>query len=281
MFGYLTAASGILDAAERKRYTEVYCGLCRSLERCFGQAARLTLNYDMCFLVLLLSSLYEPEEESGARPCIRHPFEDRSFICSSASDYTACMNVALAYHKCLDDWQDDRRLSALAESRVLRPDYEKIKADYPRQCACMEEALHELAALEREGLEEPDAAAACSGKLMREIFVWKEDRWADILRRMADAIGRTVYLMDAIRDLEDDVQRGRYNPFRSFAGDPDNADRFRDILRMHLGECIYWFDKLPLVADAGLMRNILCIGLWSAFHQKYSREEPDHGSGSL
>ena len=50
--------------------------------------------------------------------------------------------------------------------------------------------------------------------------------------------------------------------------------RFRDILKMQLGECLYYFDKLPLVRDAGLMQNILCIGLWLSFNQKYSRKDP-------
>lgn len=269
MFGYLVAAPKVLDEHELVRYKAVYCGLCRSLENCFGQAARLTLNYDMTFLVLLLSSLYEPEEERRERPCVRHPFEAQSFVRSAASDYAANMNIAMAYLKCLDDWDDDRRLSALAEAKTLRPAYEKVREKYPRQCACIDEALRELTALETEGTEDPDAAAACFGKLMREIFVWKEDRWAETLRHTADALGRFLYLLDAAMDLDEDVRYGRYNPFRAFAGDPENAVRFRDLLRLQLGECIYWFDKLPLVQDAGLMKNILCIGLWSAFHQKY------------
>ena len=75
MFGYLVAASEVLDEAQRARYKQCYCGLCRSLEKCFGQAARLTLNYDITFLVLLLSSLYEPEENRQSLPCLRHPFK--------------------------------------------------------------------------------------------------------------------------------------------------------------------------------------------------------------
>ncbi len=281
MFGYLVAASRVLEAGQQARYRMAYCGLCRSLKRCFGQTARLTLNYDMTFLVLLLSSLYEPEEETGESVCVRHPFEAQPYVLSAASDYAAHMNIAMAYLKCLDDWRDDRSLTAIAEARTLRPCYSAVKAKYPRQCKGIEEALRELSALEETGEEDPDAASACFGKLMREIFVWKEDRWAEPLRHMADALGRFLYLLDAAMDLEEDVQRGRYNPFRSLAGDPENGGRFFEILRMQLGECVFWFDKLPLVADTGLMQNILCIGLWTAFHKKYSREETAHGSGSV
>ena len=281
MFGYLVAADRVLEAEELSRYKAVYCGLCRSLERCFGQAARLTLTYDMSFLVLLLSSLYEPAEEAGERTCVRHPVEGQRYVMSELSDYAAHMNIALAYLKCLDDWQDDRSLLALAEARTLKAGYERVRKRYPRQCEGIEAGLAALSALEKEGREDPDAAAACFGQMMREVFVYKEDRWADVLRRLGDALGRFLYLLDAAMDLEDDVKSGSYNPFRSCAGDPANENRFRDILKMQLGECVYWYDRLPLVADTKLMQNILCIGLWGAFQQKYSREEPDYGSGSV
>ena len=281
MFGYLVAATKVLEDEDLKRYKSVYCGLCRSLRRCFGEHARLTLNFDMTFLVLLLASLYEPEEERGDRTCIRHPIEAHPYAMSDLSDYAAHMNIAMAYLKCLDDWEDDRRLTARAEAKALKADYEKVKETYPRQCGAIEKALRELSALENEGREDPDAAASCFGAMMREVFVYREDRWANTLRSMADALGRFVYLLDAAMDLDEDITRGRYNPFRSLYGDADNETRFRDILRMQLGECIYWFDKLPLVQDVSLLKNILCVGLWSAFNQKYSREEPQDGSGSL
>ena len=281
MFGYLVAATKVLEDEELARYKSVYCGLCRSLGRCFGQSARLTLNFDMTFLVLLLGSLYEPEEEQGEHPCVRHPIEAHPYALSELSDYAAHMNIAMAYLKCLDDWKDDKRLTAWAEAKTLKAAYEGVKSKYPRQCGAIEAALNELGALESEGREDPDAAAACFGAMMREVFVYREDRWAWPLRHMADALGRFLYLLDAAMDLDEDVQRGRYNPFRSLAGDADNEERFRDILRMQLGECIYWFDRLPLVQDASLLKNILCVGLWSAFNQKYTREGPDNGSGSV
>ena len=200
---------------------------------------------------------------------------------SELTDYAAHMNIAMAYLKCLDDWKDDKRLTAWAEAKTLKPAYEKVKGATPASAARSKQALDALSALEDEGAEDPDAAAACFGKMMREVFVCREDRWADVLRSMADALGRFVYLLDAAMDLDEDITRGRYNPFRSLYGDADNETRFRDILRMQLGECIYWFDRLPLVQDANLLKNILCVGLWSAFNQKYCREEPEDGSGSV
>ena len=69
MFGYLVADPGLLTEEELARYRGCYCGLCRCLKERHGEAARLALTYDMTFLTLLLSSLYEPGEETGRLRC--------------------------------------------------------------------------------------------------------------------------------------------------------------------------------------------------------------------
>ena len=273
MFGYLAADTAALTAEQLQRYQACYCGLCRSLEKRHGQLSRLTLNYDMTFLVLLLSSLYEPVETAGENTCLRHPKSPRPWINNEICDYAADMNLALAYLKCLDDWADEGSLLALTQARVLRPGYAQVQKAYPRQCGAITQALEELHAIEEENREAPDEAAACFGRLMAELFVYREDRWADTLRCMAHALGRFIYLMDACMDLEGDTFHNRYNPFRRYYGLQDNPQRFRDILKMQLGECVFYFDKLPLVQDVGLLKNILCAGLWARFDRKFSKRK--------
>lgn len=273
MFGYLTADISALSPKQYRRYKACYCGLCRSLKQRHGQLSRLTINYDVTFLILILSSLYEPEETCGEDTCPRHLKTPQSWVCSPMSDYAADMNLALAYLKCLDDWEDDGNPGALFEAKLLKPAYDRVEKDYLRQCSAIGRAMTALHEIERQKLEEPDAAAACFGGMMAEIFVYKEDRWADTMRAMAHALGRFIYLLDACMDLDADTLRNRYNPLRRYYGLQDNEQRFRDILKMQLGECVYYFDKLPLVEDVGLMKNILCAGLWSAFNKKFSKRK--------
>ena len=273
MFGFLQADRSRLTPEEQSRYRACYCGLCRSLGERYGQLARFTLNYDMTFLVLLLQSLYEPEERSGSDRCPPHPIQARPWQRSACSDYAADLNIALAYHKCRDDWQDEGRLTALAASGALKAAYEKVRASLPRQCDAIERALRELHELEQSRTEDPDAASACFGRLLGELFVWRQDRWSETLRAMGEALGRFLYVMDACVDLDADAVWGRYDPFRRYYGLPDNGQRFRRILEMLLGDCLRPFDRLPLVQDAGILKNILCVGIWSGFDRKYPREK--------
>ena len=282
MFGYLTADLKLLTPEELARYRACYCGLCRSLQERHGTAARLTLNYDMTFLVLLLDSLYEPESSSGEQACLRHPLRARAWQRSAATDYAADLNTALAYLKCMDDWEDEGSLASLGEARMLRPAYERVCRDYPRQCEAMRAGLDRLHTLEKERVEDPDAAAACFGSLMGELFVWREDRWSETLRAMGAGLGRFLYVLDACMDLDRDAALNSYNPFRRYYGLPEPEARFRPILKMLLGDSLLAFDRLPLVQDASLLKNILCAGLWTQFDQKYTgKKEQADGTGSV
>ncbi len=281
MFGYLLAAVSSLTEEQVSRYKASYCGLCRSLKARHGQLSRLTLNYDMTFLILLLESLYEPEEFSGSDICIAHPRKKRDWWRSEITDYAADMNVALAYLNRLDDWKDDTSLAALAEAGTLKSAYRKVTEQYPRQCAAMKQSLMELSYLERNNIEDADAAAATFGHLLGSVFVYREDRWQDTLYRLGDSLGRFIYLLDAMVDLPKDAYKNSYNPFRKYYG-LENEDRFRDILKIFLSDAVVQFDVLPLVQDVGLMKNILCCGLWTVFEEKFKhgREKRD-GSRSV
>ena len=71
MFGYVRPADGHLTAEDKSRFQAAYCGLCRSLGRRYGLAARMILNYDLAFLAMLLSR--EPECLTARCRCPAHP----------------------------------------------------------------------------------------------------------------------------------------------------------------------------------------------------------------
>lgn len=77
MFGFIGCNRAELTEEEKKRYQGVYCGLCRNLKKRYGGLERLSLSYDMTFLILFLSSLYEPDETVETFRCSVHPFRER------------------------------------------------------------------------------------------------------------------------------------------------------------------------------------------------------------
>ena len=103
---------------------------------------------------------------------------------------------------------------------------------------------------------------------MGELFVWQEDLWQDTLRAMGEALGRFIYLMDAELDLEEDRKKGSYNPL----ADLPQQDHLEQILTLTMGGCAYYYEKLPLVQDKGLLDNILYSGVWVRYREKYRKE---------
>lgn len=281
MFGYVIANRSKLDEDRLQRYKGCYCGLCRTLKERYGGLMRLTLTYDMTFLALLENALYEPAEESGEEKCAAHPVKAHYWWRSEFTDYAADMSVLLAYHKCRDDWNDECDPLKKAEASALRKAYRAVCEKYPVQSGVINDCMDEISAVEHRRDTHPDAASNAFGRLMGELFVCRDDRWSPYLRAMGTALGKFIYMMDAAVDQEKDRRRFSYNPLEFL---PDLADdHYRGALDMLMGECVYQFDKLPIVKDADILRNILCSGVWTVYMNKFyppSKGAPDD-TGSL
>lgn len=270
MFGFVIASFSQVSEEERARYNEVYCGLCQSLKARYGQISRTCLTYDLTFLTLLLNSLHEPQEAKGAARCPSHPVKPRAYARSPYSDYAADLTVAFAYHKCLDDWNDERKATAKVGQHVLADAYAQAHARIPRACEIIEQRMAEITAIERAQDFDPDAAANAFGALLGELLALDQGFWADSMREFGSALGRFIYLMDAAVDYEDDQQSGSYNPFVTLGSTPENM---KSLLTVIAGQASTAFEKLPLEQDLHLMRSVLYAGIWQQFNKRYEQKE--------
>ena len=271
MFGFVTASFKELTKEEHRRYSAIYCGICRAIGEHAGQIARIGLSYDMAFLALLLMSLYEPEETSGEGRCGIHPLKKRPWVDNPYVRYAADMNIALAYYNSLDNWNDDHSLCAKALANRLEPSLAAIQTRWPRQCAAIESCIRQLSQLEADRCSNPDEPACCFGQLMAELLVYEEDLWASTLREMGMALGRFIYLADATIDFKKDQRKDAYNPYvTARIQDPQTQEQH---LVLAMGRCAQYFEKLPLVQDKSLLNNVLYSGVWTHFPKK--RKEAD------
>lgn len=274
MFGYVMANGRELNKQQRQRYSAVYCGICRNIRDGASNIARLGLSYDMAFLALLLTSLYEPEEHGGNHACLLHPtrhWADNEYI-----RYAADMNILLGYYNCMDDYADEGKVSAKWMANVFSPAIHRIKEQYPRQSAAVETCLAELSALEKENCANPDLPAGCFGKLMAEILVYREDFWADALRQMGDALGRFIYLADAAADYRHDQKKKQYNPFIAMGTGEDPA-AWEQYLVLEMGRCTDHYRRLPLVQDKEILDNILYSGIWLEYRNRQKSKPGGNG----
>jgi hypothetical protein len=221
MFGYITVNRPELKVKDLELYRSCYCGVCDELCRSYGRRGQILLSYDCTYLAILLTGLYEPGETVRLRRCLVHPAVKHRETKSVCSSYAADMNVLLSYMKALDDWQDEKKERARLLAHMLHGDYLKIREHYPRQERAVRRNIQLLSAEEKketgqlsreELLSRLDRVAGCSGRLLGEICVYKEDIWARDLRELGFYLGKFIYLMDAYDDLEKDKKSGNNDP---------------------------------------------------------------------
>ena len=300
MFGYITINKAELSEPEYERFHGYYCGLCRVLKKKYDRRGQALLNYDMAFLVILLTSLYECGVQSVQVRCVPNGGRRHEVLVNGMTEYAADMNLALAYHKCRDNWEDEHSRSQRLLARLLESRYEEIRDRYPRQCRAMERELAALSRLEhglgagaesgrgecwkrraekrllaapKEGDADIDSAANCFGRLTAEIFAVREDEWREILWDMGFSLGKFVYLLDAYDDLDKDRKRGGFNPLLSIAGRKDFDEFCHQMLVMTMADCSKKFEMLPLLEEVGILRNVIYSGVWTKYEMIRGRKK--------
>ena len=282
MFGYVTVNKPEMKIKEYNRYRSYYCGLCHTLKKRHGFLGQMTLTYDMTFLVMMLTSLYEPVDEQIQQRCVVHPLKKHLMFVNEVSKYAADMNVVLAYHNLLDDWQDEKKFKGFLGYSLLKKKYKKICKNYPRQCKVIASSLEKLQQYEESNESNLDLVSGSFGSIMEELFLYKEDVWEDSLRKFGFFLGKFIYLLDAYLDLEEDIKNNSFNPLRSASKKENYEDFCKEMLTFMIAEAATEFEKLPCVQDIEILRNILYGGVWNRYNGKLrGKEEVQNNDGSI
>lgn len=273
MFGYIHANAKELTQENKITYQAYYCGLCQQLRKNCGKKGQLLLNYDMTFLVILLSGLYELQNSHATHGCVRHPAKKQNVWINEATLYAADMNILLSYHNSLDDWQDEHAVTKKMIAHALREEYRRLGERYPRQLAALEHYLKELSEAEKRKETNVDLVAGLTGEMLAEIFDWRQDEWSDELRCFGFYMGKFIYLMDAYEDCEKDIKNHQYNILAPIYGDEEYEIYCRQLLSSMMAECAKSFERLPILRHADILRNVLYSGVWTRYEYKRLRLE--------
>ncbi|MCB6544419.1 DUF5685 family protein [Blautia glucerasea] len=280
MFGYVVMNKPEIKFKDFDMYRSFYCGLCRELKERYGLSGQITLTYDMTFVILLLSGLYEPPTKKGSTRCIVHPVRRQPVRKNAITEYAADMNIFLTYYKCKDDWNDERSIPGFALGKLLEGKVKKSEKLWSKKVQTIVSCLDELSALEKENATDIDRVSGCFGRIMAEIFAYREDVWEPALRRMGFYFGKFIYLLDAYDDVEEDVKKGNYNPFSKDYIIKGFDDRVKNMLMMMMAETCREFEKLPIIKYTDILRNILYSGVWCRFEnvsgKRKKEQEKEH-----
>ncbi|MBR5287609.1 MAG: hypothetical protein IKU34_03335 [Clostridia bacterium] len=273
MLGVMTVRQSELRFREFDRYRGVYCGLCRAIGGRCGAACRMALSFEMTFMAMLLTSLYEPETAQNMRRCPLHPVKKRLMLANEAIDYCADISALTAYYDLRDGWEDEKKVGHLAASGLLKAAAQRAGEMRPAQKEAILAYVEKLHAVEEANEQNLDTAANLTGEMLAELFVMKKDVYERDLRELGFYLGKFIYLCDCYEDVERDIKKNNYNPLIARSGEENFAVQCEEMLSLIMSQAARAFERLPLIEDAEIMRNILYSGIWMRFEQATERRK--------
>ena len=263
MFGYVKVNKMDLTFREYEHYRGYYCGLCKYLKDNHGEISRLSLNYDITFLILILTSVYRPKPTVTEEGCIVNPFKKKKKIINEITEYAASMNVLLTYYKLEDNLKDDRGIKDILAYNIYKGKLKLAYEKYPQKAEFIKNQLENLYSLEQEKNINIDQVSNTFGNLMAEIFAYKKDKYEQDLRIIGFNVGKYIYLLDAYEDLDKDYEKGRYNPFIDYINRKEELkERVDKLISMSLGLLAQGVDNLNLRVNTGIIENIVYSGVF-------------------
>ena len=272
MFGYVKIEKAELRVREYEYYRAAYCGLCRSMGKCTGQCSRLTLSYDIAFLTQVRMALVGTEPQFKKRRCMAHPLRARMMMEPNTElSFAADVSALLAYEKCRDDVADKRgfgKLAAVAKKLLLRSAYYRARKRHPALAAQLREKLAALTVLEGQRRATVDEPAAIFGEILALLFGGELPREAARIAEVLGAkIGRFIYILDAIDDMDRDEKTGNFNPVLLLFGAKPTSEQkqmLEEALLSFLDDAAKALDLVgqssPLPGRA-ILENILYLGM--------------------
>ena len=273
MFGYVRAYKPEMKVKEYELYRASYCGLCRAMGKCTGQCSRMTLSYDFAFLAVFRFAISNEELKIDKKRCIAHPIQKRSYVVKNPTlDYCAGAAALLNYHKIRDDLSDERGIKKIAAGALLpfvaHSRKRALRSGLSELDSKISELLSRLSELERSSPDSVDRPAEVFGNILAEIMSeGLEDTDKRIAYSVGSAVGRWIYVADALDDWEEDAKKGRYNPFILLYGknspSRENLDGIEIALKNHLIEAESALDLVDFENGdlKNILENILFLGM--------------------
>jgi hypothetical protein len=283
MFGYVTPCKMELKIKDYEKFKAYYCGLCKSIKTNVGNVPRMSLNYDMTFLAILLDSLSDNKITYIKQHCAIHAFKKKIVITDNPNlEYAAFCNTALSYYKFLDNINDDNSIKSKIFSLLFKGYIRKTPSKLKGHLVYMENKLNQLYKFEGnpenksiDNISHP--FAELTGFILSS---YENNKNKNNLYWLGYNLGKWIYIIDAWDDLEKDMTNKKFNvinscfnndslPYSEFSKQIEDKVDF--ILGTCAAQCMHFFEKLSLKKNEELLYNILQYGLLEKMDKVFKR----------
>lgn len=245
MFGYIMIDKETINAKDYRLFNSFYCGLCLSFKRRYGNKLRIFNNFDSTFAFILLASYCSYPVLINNKNCIVHPFrktpmlelekfdnvnisdeqKEKLHSLSKLAEDITDITILLVKGKMYDDVLDKERGAKFKWNRLTKafdfatkqkPEFEKIVIENTVRTAELEKLTPDIQEL-----------AFLSGEILGYIplCILGIDKNNSLYELFVE-IGKWIYYVDAINDLEKDYKKKSFNAFISLYGNYTTRQEF-------------------------------------------------------
>lgn len=305
MLGYVQIFKPDLKVREYEIYMGYYCGVCKYIGKEYGQLPRMALSYDAAFLALLLACVDDTPDAPVQEHCVMHHIRNKTIIRDPAVEYAGDVMLILAWYKMLDDAHDEGKFYAKASTRLLNRLHKKLQRKYPALCDGIEINLAKLNGLEEAKCASLDEAAESFSKIMEVIFREGARKLYPNSQNLHETfgligyhMGKWIYLIDAVDDIEENIESGAYNPLLyrfdyegQVSGDADllfeTPQQFRERIREPLEFNLYQYlavladqtRSLDIKKNQGIIDNVIYFGMNRKTEEIVSKNDTANDEG--
>ena len=280
MFGYIRVYKPDLKISEYETYKSIYCGLCQQLGREYTPLARMTLSFDFTFLAALNMALAEDKPVYTKRKCPANPLK-KCIMADLREIQSHCCDCAvlMLWYKLEDDLKDHgtaSRLRAAALYPAARLAYRKAAQRRPELDQLIGNNMRLQAETEAACTASVDLASEPTAQVLSGLFstLSEDPVQKRVLERLGYLLGRYVYLCDALDDLEDDREKGNYNPFLADqSAGPEQIETAIGTLYLTIAEAAKTFELMELKRFEPILANILYLGMKETVDSIVSKKE--------
>ena len=215
MFGYLDIEKDKLEEGQRGLWQTFMCGLCFSTKKLYGNYPRMFISNDVNFFNVLFHSVTETDVTVTNKRCFSHPITARSVLNTTfLTDKLSVANVLLTYWNIYDDTVDGGSAKKKAALRLFNKSYNKAKKDFPELDEMLAKRYGELRELEQSNCGSIDRVAHAFAALSQDFATLiLAEQANEYLKTLCYNLGKWIYLIDALDDVQKDIMRHNYNPF--------------------------------------------------------------------
>lgn len=268
MFGLVRAYKPEMKFKEYETYKAVYCTLCKTIGKKYGVLSRLTLSYDMVFMIMLGMSVQDAKVCYEVKRCTSNPLKKCTYCKEKQPiiDYCSAVMLLLANAKIEDNVQDCNfvksvfwRLAKICYGKGVK----KASKEYPNVKLIVDRYLEGQNNAENSKTVSLDAAAEPTAVALSELFSDMTDNTVNsrIFAHIGYLLGKWIYVADAVMDYESDKKKNNFNPFSELADMQEVKQKAEPLLNTCEVHIANDFALIDIKKYKSILENIIYFGL--------------------